>query len=338
MLRRKSRRHRGRALRWFVLAVLLLLMLAMGLMLLAPYLERGDRSAVEGSADWMARLDDGLPLNRITLPGTHDSATQFVQLAFFSRCQGLSVKEQLEAGFRYLDIRLGVEEETGALKLMHGFTDCKTGASRESGALYLEEVLRACYAFLSEHPGETVIFAVKQEYGDTPVAEFETMLDELVQRDAEFWLLTDGIPSLGEARGKLLLMRRYADEAGLGSRAGLPLLWKDQPGSENPGLNTVPENNGSYTLWVQDRYEYGAADKWTAFRAGLDNDATVRDVSLNFLSTKGSWRYGHPWYFARALNTHLMSMKFGADRFYGWIVMDFGGAPLAEHIYSANFG
>lgn len=325
-------------LAWFVLAVLLLLLLAMGVMLLAPFLERGDRSAVEGSADWMARLDDGLPLNRITLPGTHDSATQYVQLAFFSRCQGLSVKEQLEAGFRYLDIRLGVDEEKGALKLMHGFTDCRTGASRESELLYLDELLRACYAFLTEHPGETVVFAVKQEHGDTPVAEFETMLDACVQRAPEFWLLTDTIPSLGEARGKLLLMRRYADEAGLGSRAGLPLLWADQSGSENTGLNTVPQPNGDYILWVQDRYEYGAADKWTAFRAGLDNDATVRDLSLGFLSTKGSWSYGHPWFFAKALNTRLMSMKLGAERFYGWIVLDFGSAPLAEHIYSANFG
>ena len=70
------------------------------------------------SADWMADLDDGLRLNEIVLPGTHDSATQYVQLAFFSKCQALSIGEQLEAGYRYLDIRLGLSDKVSDIILL----------------------------------------------------------------------------------------------------------------------------------------------------------------------------------------------------------------------------
>ena len=338
MFGRKRRRRAGNFFLWTVFAIMMLLILLVSVLLTVPLLERGDRTAVDGSAAWMARLDDGLPLNRLTLPGTHDSATQYVQLAFFSKCQGLSVGEQLEAGYRYLDIRLGEDAESGRLKLMHGFTECKTGFGPQSEVLYLDAVLEQCYRFLAAHPTETVVFAVKQEHGDLSVAEFQTLLDGYIRQAPNGWLLSDSIPSLGQARGKLVLMRRYADEAGLGARAGIPFLWEDQPGTEDTSLHTAANDNGTYTLWVQDRYEYDSAAKWAAFRAGLDNGAGVKDVSLNFLSTKGSRTYGHPFRYAQVLDSKLMATALPAGSFYGWIVVDFGSAPLAKHIYGANFG
>lgn len=83
-----------------ILALLLLLVLALWAI---PLTETGDRRTVQGSADWMSLLEDELPLNRIVLPGSHDCATQFVQLAFVTKCQAKSVGDQLEAGIRYLD-------------------------------------------------------------------------------------------------------------------------------------------------------------------------------------------------------------------------------------------
>ena len=333
----KRKRNRGSFFLWAVFALMMLLILLVSVLLVVPLLERGDRSSVDGSAAWMSRLDDGLPLNRLTIPGTHDSATQYVQLAFFSKCQALSVGEQLEAGFRYLDIRLG-EDGEGGLKLMHGFTDCKTGFGPQCEALALDAVLEQCYGFLAAHPTETVLFAVKQEHGDLSAAEFQTLLDSYIQKAPNGWLLTDSVPSLGQARGKLILLRRYADEAGLGTRAGIPFLWADQPGTEDTSLNTAASDNGGYTLWVQDRFEYDSVDKWKAFRAGMDNGAGVKDISLNFLSTKGSRSYGHPYRYARVLNTRLLGTALPAGSFHGWIVVDFGSAPLASHIYRANFG
>ena len=63
-----------------------------------PLTETEDKTVVEDSADWMAALGDDLPLGEVVLPGTHDSATKYVQLAFFSKCQVKDIGAQLEAG------------------------------------------------------------------------------------------------------------------------------------------------------------------------------------------------------------------------------------------------
>ena len=329
---KKKKRGAGRVILRILGVLLALILCAAAFFLLVPLTEKADRSPVEGSADWMARLDDDLLLSEITLPGTHDSATQYVQLAWFSKCQSLSIQDQLEAGFRYLDIRLGADGER--LMLMHGFTKCKTSAF--GGALYLDEVLDQCCAFLDAHPTETVVFAVKQEHGDESVADFQRLLDAYVRQSPEHWLLSDTIPTLGEARGKLVLLRRWEDEAGLGAAAGIPLLWPNQNGHDDTSLNTAMTDNGSYLLWVQDRYEYDAADKWTAFLAGLEqNGAEEGDLAIHFLSTKGTAAYGHPWGFARELNAKLLEKP--SAELSGWIVVDFASPALAAHIYESNF-
>ena len=318
-----------------VLAGALALLLCLLLVLVAvPMTETGDKTEIPGSADWMADLSDDKRLCELVLPGTHDSGTQFVQLAFFSQCQARSIGQQLEAGFRYLDIRLG-EDESGELQLMHGFTRCKTGALTKS-SLKLDDVLAECCDFLDAHPTETVVFAVKQEHGALSVAAFESLLDAAVRENESYWLLTDSMPTLGEARGKLVLLRRYEDAAGLGARAGIPFLWESQKGHDDASRNLAVENNGSYDLLVQDRYEYGAEDKWNAFTAGMEaaRDRGETDVALHFLSTKGTLAYGHPWYFAHDLNERLIRANLALD---GWVIVDFASAPLAERIYGCNF-
>ncbi len=329
---KKKKTGAGRTVLRVLGLLLALILCAAAFFLLVPLTERADETPVPGSADWMSRLQDDLLLSEITLPGTHDSATRYVQLAWFSKCQSLTVGEQLEAGARYLDIRLGADGER--LMLMHGFTRCKTSAF--GGALYLDEVLDQCYAFLDEHPSEAVVFAVKQEHGDESVAEFQRLLNAYIQDAPEYWLLSDTVPSLEEARGKLVLLRRWEDEAGLGAAAGVPLLWPNQNGHGDTSLNVAVSDNGSYRLWVQDRYEYDAADKWAAFETGMkQNGAQAGDVLLSFLSTKGTAAYGHPYGFAKTLNPQLLDTP--AEELSGWIVTDFFSATLAAHIYESNF-
>ena len=314
-----------------LLAALLLFLLVM---FLIPLTETGDRTKVEGSADWMARLEDPTPLDAITIPGTHDSATRYVQLGYFSKCQAMSIGEQLEAGYRYLDIRLAVDGD--GMKLMHGFTNCRTSPFNPVDKLYLDDLLDDCYAFLKKHPTETVVFAVKQEHGKDSVAVFESMLNSYIREDADMWLLTDSIPTLDEARGKLVLMRRYEDEGGLEARSGIPLIWADQKGAKDTRPNVVAEKNDFYTLYVQDRFEYDTEAKWEAFTKGMamaEKRAKDGDVILSFLSTKGSLTYGHPRQFANVLNPRLAEL----DSLSGWVVVDFLSPKLAETIYSHNF-
>lgn len=130
-----------------------------------------------------------------------------------------------------------------------------------------------------------------------------------------------------------VLMRRYEDAAGLGADAGIPLIWNIQNGSAGTSLHTVREENGSYALWVQDRYEYSAEDKWTAFMEGIKSaDCGEREIALHFLSTKGTAVYGHPYSYAGKLNERLMNEQ----KLSGWIVVDFGCAQIAEKIYRMN--
>ena len=328
----KKTHSKAKKLLHLLWVVPLLLVLVIGaLMYVVPVFETVDRTPVEGSADWMAGLDDALSLGEVVLPGTHDSATKNVQRAFFSKCQSLAIGEQLEAGYRYLDIRLSADRDR--LKLMHGFVSCTTSGWPWASTLYLDEVLTQCYAFLSAHPTETIVFAVKQEQETGSVSEFETLLDRYLSENPDAWLLTDHIPTVGEARGKLVLMRRYVDEANLGARAGIPLLWDTQNGHDDVSKTADVFDNGAYTLTVQDRYEYDTEDKWNAFRTGMAAGEIGTDaVSIHFLSTKGTAAYGHPFGFAKTLNTRLLT----STNLRGWIIVDFASAELARTIYLQN--
>ena len=336
----KKRRRPFRILLRVLCVLLAVILLAAAALFVIPLTETVSVKTAEGSADWMARLDDSLRLNEIVLPGTHDSATQYSQLAFITKCQALSVEEQLEAGFRYLDIRLGFadsgEQKSGQLKLMHGFTNCRKGPMPWADTLLLGDVLDQCAAFLTAHPTETVIFAVKYEHVTEPLEQFETWLTAELKKRGELALLTDTLPTLGEARGRLVLLRRYGDAAGLGAEAGVPLRWPEQDDKENVSKHTELTDLGSYRLWVQDRFCYGTEDKWTAFLAGLKEPAIApEDLSIHFLSTKGTAQYGHPYHYAKALNPRFLELP--AEQLRGWIILDFADASLAEHIWSANF-
>lgn len=334
MRKRKKRGGGWRAAGRILAGVLALLLIAALCFFVIPLTENARNTPVPGSADWMAALPDEMPLCDIILPGTHDSATQYVQLAFFSKCQSLSIAQQLEAGFRYLDIRLGDTEKGGDYpRLMHGFTNCKTGIF--GGTLTLDAVLADCYAFLAQHPTETVIFAVKHEHGDAATVDFQRTLQGFTAAREANWLLTDTLPTLGEARGKLVLLRRWEDEAGLGGESGVPFLWKDQREREDTSLAAAEEPQGAFTLFVQDRFKYDADEKWNAFLTGMEAEPADGDVLLSFLSTNGSSAYGHPWKYAKALNPRLMALN--DEMLKGWVIVDFATAQLAEKIYSTNF-
>ena len=334
MRMRNKRRSGLRAAGRILAAVFALLLAAVLCFFLIPLAENARNTPVPGSADWMAALPDETPLSDIVLPGTHDSATQYVQLAFFSKCQSLSIAQQLDAGFRYLDIRLGDVEKGGDYpRLMHGFASCKTGVF--GGPLTLDAVLADCYAFLAQHPTETVLFAVKHEHGDSADVDFQRTLQGFTAARRANWLLTDTLPTLGEARGKLVLLRRWEDDAGLGVEGGVPFVWADQRERTETSLAVAEEPQEGYTLFVQDRFKYDADEKWDAFQTAMEYDPSDGGVLLNFLSTNGSPTYGHPWKYARILNPRLAALDDGVLR--GWVIVDFATARLAEKIYSANF-
>ncbi|GGU31146.1 phosphatidylinositol-specific phospholipase C [Streptomyces lavendofoliae] len=159
------------------------------------------RTRVLGTQDWMARLPGDIPLRALTIPGTHNSAAPAGGL--WVACQNTSVARQLDSGIRFLDIRCRV---TGDAFAIH------------HGAYYQNQmfgdVLAACRDFLAAHPTETVLMRLKQEYSEDSDATFRRIFD--LYLDTKGWRplfrIGDGLPALGEARGKVVLL---ADNGGL---------------------------------------------------------------------------------------------------------------------------
>ena len=82
--------------------------------------------------NWMKKLSDNINITEINIPGTHDSCTCKVRYAFIAKCQSKTIKEQLNSGIRFLDIR--VEKEGSRLKLVHDIADCKLLTGKTSVA------------------------------------------------------------------------------------------------------------------------------------------------------------------------------------------------------------
>ena len=95
MTKQKSKRSPARVLLRIVLALLALLVLAAVVFWAIPLTERDDGVTASGAADWMNNVDGSLTLSELAIPGTHDSATQYVQLGFFSKCQAKDIRGQL---------------------------------------------------------------------------------------------------------------------------------------------------------------------------------------------------------------------------------------------------
>ena len=333
-----------------LICILAAVILTAAYLYISPLLIKHQDISVEDSADWMSKLPDDTLLSDISVPGTHDSATQNVMLAYFAKCQASDIRTQLDDGFRYLDIRLGAKRAGSEDKLIfyHGFCPCREGWAPWSKNLELSAVLAQCYSFLSDYPSETIIFTVKMEQG-SDLTTFELLLDSYISKGQDKWFLTDKIPALGECRGKIVLFRRYDDVCGLGKRSGIHMSWTDQDAAFISDAACVIEKQDNFTLLVQDRYKLDAEQKWSMFTRGLESSlSSDRILNLNFLSTNGSAKFGNPYSHAKDLNKRFLELDLSGlkikqapdiapiERSF-WIITDFSNSQLASHIYSLNF-
>ncbi|MEU7177319.1 MULTISPECIES: phosphatidylinositol-specific phospholipase C [Streptomyces] len=162
----------------------------------------GRGAAVLSVQDWMAGLGDATPVQRLSIPGTHDSGARIG--GPWVACQNTAIDAQLNSGIRFLDVRCRAIESVFAI---------------HHGAFYQElmfgDVLNACRAFLRAHPSETVLMRVKQEYSEVAAEEFRRIFDIYLDDKGyrSLFRLEGGLPTLGQARGKVVLL---ADSDGLG--------------------------------------------------------------------------------------------------------------------------
>ena len=294
------------------------------------------------AVNWMENVPDETKLSSMSIPGTHDSCTQNVDMRYIFQCQDASIATQLKYGYRYLDMRLVLEKRSGqeTLVLKHNIARCKVSDSPFARTLTLADVLKDVYAFLDEHPSETVILCMKAENSKDDVAAVQKALYEMIDQASKRWYLKNEIPTLGAVRGRIVLATRFDDKLPVGSdRCGLYFGWADQGDRTvltDPTADSVI--NGRETLCVQDRYNYDTDDKIDAIHTCLDNSQAAEDTFfLNFTSTSGSGKVGHPKEYAKRINLDLYDYDWQAGTAYGVVIVDFAPKKIAEKIYQTNF-
>ncbi len=195
-----------------LLAILVGVFLVLGSAIAPPALageayHRGDDIPLD-NPDWMAGLSDGLLLSRLSLPGTHDTMAR--DCDSLGTCQDAPLADQLQAGVRVLDIRCANDYSSTQghyFSLWHG-PIFRLGT--------FDQVADDCKAFLAAHAGETIIMRIKQELTLTNPNLAQSFTDTFKwYRDTKypglFADMGDGktIPTLGEVRGKVVVLQDY---------------------------------------------------------------------------------------------------------------------------------
>lgn len=297
---------------------------------------------ISSSSEWMKDVAGETKLSSISIPGTHDTCTNHVGMSYIFQCQDTDVATQLRNGYRYLDMRLALsgKGDKQTLILKHNFSKCKKIGSLFSRALTLNDVLADVYSFLEEHPTETVIMCMKAENGKDDVVEVQKILYDAIGKNEDVWYLSNKIPTLDEVRGKIVLATRFEDKMNVGdSRSGMHFYWDDQGDRTIVDVPYAESSvNDTETLFVQDRYNYAVSDKINAITKSFEGcQASDESFFLNFTSTSGSGKVGHPKKYAKSINAYLNSYEWKANTCYGIVIVDFATRDIAENIYKTNY-
>jgi hypothetical protein len=312
------------------------------------------------SAAWMSQVPNATTLGQMSLPGTHDTMTwAFLSVhsaSPFAQTQDLSLRQQLDAGIRFLDIRLGTK---GSFSIVHGWTESSNDleayhGSLDTGTAFVRDVLGVVKSFLAAHPSETIVMSVKNDYTTrglgAPVlttdqfdATFHTIwqnsnADWIKAHGKPLWYVGDSIPSLGQVRGQIVLLRRF--DAGS----------KDQG---PPGIDAThwPDNSATAfttgNLMIEDHYD------------PADPATKEKDISgLVHLANRTDPAQDSKWYiaFTSAVTDIRRTPRQWATGAYGFsgidswlprdlpaqgrlgtLVMDFPSRALIRQVFSTNF-
>ena len=300
------------------------------------------------SVNWMGAVKDDTLLTDMDIPGTHDAATMRTNyLRIFAQCQLLSIRDQLNAGVRYFDIRLGVDTfDIKTLNLVHGMlTTCE---DENGDRLRWNKVKGWIEDFLNNNPTETVILQIK---ADESIDRVESIIPEQLSGWDHVYR-GDHIPTLGEARGKVVVLSRLSDDLDYGSGENRWAInahdW--QEGNEKTkSFDKVVDNTG-YAVYSQDCYDMNGTDKIEWVKNSLfEGDNTADKLHDKYASEKPTWIISYtscasktPIGAARKVHSYLKpelykQKKNTVNTFLGVVCSDFVDEELSWLIYSRNY-
>lgn len=199
-------------------------------------------STAQTGKDWLTKISGDTPLQKIHLPGTHNSAALLEPLPGVAKCQELSIEEQLSAGVRFLDLRC--RHHDNQFSLYHGpVPQDQTFA----------EVQQTLIKFLAENPGECLLVSIQETAKPHQNSRsFQKTFTSYQTQAPKLWSTETTLPRLSEARGQAVLIRRFASKKALGIDA---THWNSR------GIHATPH------FLIQDQFKLTIPkDKWTALQ------------------------------------------------------------------------
>uniref|UniRef100_A0A3Q3IPZ1 Phosphatidylinositol-specific phospholipase C X domain-containing protein n=1 Tax=Monopterus albus TaxID=43700 RepID=A0A3Q3IPZ1_MONAL len=251
---------------------------------------------------WMAGIQDFRTLSLITIPGTHDSMA--VHGGPEAECQVLSLRDQLRAGIRFLDLKVFGLGNT--LYVMHG-------VMYEHSTL--KDVLDTVNAFLSEFKTEAVLIRVQPEsFEKSTVNE---MVRSLIVNYQHVWVAS-GMPNMGQVRGKIVFFT---------FTLGIPLI--DTAVKGNSKVSNVKDKDNKIIHQLNQATEACGGDNAVLTYTSGTGFGTFWGM---FLTPKRVAERVNPW-----LNQYLRQFYPNQPRpCFGIIAMDFPGFDLIQTVIGLN--
>ncbi len=298
----------------------------------------GDREELR----WMKEIPDTALLSEINLPGTHDTGAMAVvqdmngilDNTSITKCQKHYFEEQLATGARSFDIRCNATPNSKSVNdvmIIHGnsLIQCY---NRYGGKLSLGELLEIGKLFLSKQPSETLLFLIKPDDG-THEDLARTLKAYIEQNPGLFWQ-SDTVPTLRQARGKIVLLRRFTTNSSNFTKTFGPDLtqWDAQDYASTKGLIKLPGTTGA-TVYIQDAYQQtGGAKKEYVAGAMTQSVSVPRDA---YIYNYTSCTLGFVIDTSRDVNTWLYEQNMTGKRL-GNIMMNYADLMINQKIYRSN--
>jgi 1-phosphatidylinositol phosphodiesterase len=233
--------------------------------------------------NWMSAIDQATSIRNMSIPGTHESAARY-EGEGFSKCQNLNLTQQLERGIRFLDIRCKYVSSDGKVffPVHHAGNYQRINLVEYAAGGDGASVEAQCIDFLNKHPSETILLNLQQEVTDDG-PPFGAKFMEVINRD--YWHLGTAIPSLGDVRRRIVLIRANdpaSPDGGWSLPSGQPIGLQWTGFKHNGRTNTAP-------FETQNKWEgTNGTEKGQLVEQFLDWAAAGQEypdwIYLNFLS------------------------------------------------------
>jgi 1-phosphatidylinositol phosphodiesterase len=292
-----------------------------------------DEANLPGPTRWMTNLPDATLVSDLDIPGTHDSGSLHETFPGTSITQDLNIWQQLDVGVRYLDIRCRMIDNM--FTIHHGSDYQK---------INFEDVLTDCKNFLLANPGETILMHVKPEHTiENCTLNFQQIFANYVRRYPNLFYRDTKIPTLGEARGRIVLVRRFGWDNNLTPDMHYFGIWADN-WADNTMYQIWNTGSGEDKVYLQDCYKHTlASHKFNAvwdFHKNVVNKTPAKALILNYTSGTIKNFLPLPRTVANETNPdvfNLVTHPMAKFHKMGCVIMDFITPDLAKAIYKNNF-